>query len=194
MTPEEYKKEMAIRKKKSLEGRKKKQLYHKVKKETLGHEEDNFSKLYVVKTQDGWYKMFDNSAFVYAYELAPRFEKQATYSTIRSCCWSYCCCSPNSSCCCWRSSCTRRCCRSFSGRVTIPLLSIAQLIKWVWFLQYWWDYSDFLKIYFASWVSPISFKKPLSTSCFSLLWRLRRLTSGRIFSASEMLIEPNLET
>ena len=81
MTPEKHKKEMAIRKKKSLEGRKKKQLYHKVKKETLGHEEDNFSKLYVVKTQDGWYKMFDNSAFVYAYELAPRLEKQATVYT-----------------------------------------------------------------------------------------------------------------
>ncbi|MBQ8992504.1 hypothetical protein IJ090_03680 [Candidatus Saccharibacteria bacterium] len=76
--PEAYKQQMAERRKKSIEGRQKKQVYNRLKKETLDYEVENFSKLYVLKAQDGWYKMFDNSAYIYTYELAPRFSKLVT--------------------------------------------------------------------------------------------------------------------
>ena len=78
MVPEEHRKKMAERRQKSIEGRKKRQEYFKVKREVLEHEEDNNTKLYVVKAPDGWCKMLDNSAFIYAYEIAPRLKKEVT--------------------------------------------------------------------------------------------------------------------
>lgn len=78
MVPEEHRKKMVERRQKSIEGRKKRQEYFKVKREVLEHEEDNNTKLYVVKAPDGWCKMLDNSAFIYAYEIAPRLKKEVT--------------------------------------------------------------------------------------------------------------------
>lgn len=76
MTPEEHRTGMIARKNKSVLGREEKKAYNLVKKEVLEHEEDNFSKLYVVKAPGGWYKVFEHSAIIYAHDLAMRLGKR----------------------------------------------------------------------------------------------------------------------
>lgn len=58
----------------SEERRALKKKYVETKKLLLEKEKDNFKSLYLVETHDGWYKMFGNSAVVYAFQLAPRLK------------------------------------------------------------------------------------------------------------------------
>lgn len=78
MTPEEYKMQKEERDRKAKEGRARKKHYNKLKEKVLMHEANNFSKLYVVEATNGWRKMFDNSAFIYTYEIAERVGRKAT--------------------------------------------------------------------------------------------------------------------
>ena len=66
-----------IRNKQSAAGRAAREAYVKLKHEVLQHEEENYQKIYVIKTKDGWFKMFAHSAVIYTGILAPRLGKKA---------------------------------------------------------------------------------------------------------------------
>ena len=48
--------------------------YYDLKRRILSWEKENYTKLAVVETGDGWYKLFDHSAVIYACQIAKRLK------------------------------------------------------------------------------------------------------------------------
>ena len=61
------------------EGRKEKARYLEVKKEVMAHEPKNFGKLYLIKStgKGNYWKMFEHSALLYHYKVAPRIGRDS---------------------------------------------------------------------------------------------------------------------